>query len=118
MNHKLPIVLPDDEGIRPVGRPDECFYCRSKVGEEHQAKCVVVKKKVRVRYTFELDIEVPHHWDGRKIVFHCEYVGVTDSTPIRRTSGEERERERLLNEYLAEKLEKHLCLCQLGRTRF
>lgn len=28
-----PIVKKDDTGIRPAGKPDECFYCHSKVGE-------------------------------------------------------------------------------------
>lgn len=35
-------VLPDDCGIRPAGKPDECFYCHQKVGSPHSPKCVVI----------------------------------------------------------------------------
>lgn len=42
-----PLVLDDDDGIRPAGPPDECFYCRAKVGFPHGRECVVVTKLVR-----------------------------------------------------------------------
>lgn len=107
----FPLVLPDDDGIRPAGPPDGCFYCRSKVGTPHGRGCVAVEKTVRVRYVFELDIPVPHHWAGSDLeahrnggawcadnalthleaareaagclcgVFRCEYVGDVDAAP-------------------------------------
>lgn len=63
--HKIdwPLVDKNDDGIRPAGKPDECFYCRKKVGEKHGDGCGVVTKKVRMSFTFEIDVEVPHKWD-------------------------------------------------------
>jgi len=64
-----PIVLPNDDGIRPAGKPDECFYCSQKVGTSHLASCVALHKMVKVRYTFDLEIEVPHSWTTDNIEF-------------------------------------------------
>lgn len=66
----FPVVLKDDYGIRPAGKPDECFFCHSKVGEEHKSNCAVIEKIVRVQYTYTIDIAVPHHWDAHNIEFH------------------------------------------------
>ena len=70
MDKKWPIVLKNDDGIRPAGKPDECLYCKSKVGEPHAKDCVIVTKIVKVRYSFEIEITVPHHWDKDMIEFH------------------------------------------------
>lgn len=67
---ELPKVLNNDNGIRPAGKPDECFYCNQKVGEPHKADCVILHKKVKVKYTFEIEVEVPHHWDKHDVEFH------------------------------------------------
>jgi hypothetical protein len=105
-----PIVTEDDDGIRPNGRPDACFYCDQQVGKPHSEQCVIVNKVVRVRYSFTIDVEVPHHWSDRDVEFHrndgtwcadnaigeleaaaeiaclcpnfkCEVIGVVDPTP-------------------------------------
>ncbi len=65
-----PLVAPNDDGIRPAGPPDECFYCRGKVGQPHARDCVVVTKTVRVRYSVELELTVPHHWKKEDLEFH------------------------------------------------
>ena len=66
-----PMVLPNDNGIRPAGPPDECFYCQRKVGQAHGMRCVVVEKRVRyeVRLTEGRNAKVgtferndPHFW--------------------------------------------------------
>jgi hypothetical protein len=118
MDEKWPIVLKNDEGIRPAGNPDECFYCKSKVGELHKKDCVIVTKIVKVKYTFEIEICVPHSWDQDQINFHrnesswcasnaiddlvefdnkvgclcpyfeAEYIEVVDNTPVRLTKEE------------------------------
>lgn len=41
-----PIVLPDDDGIRPAGSPTQCFYCNRPVGQEHRRDCVCVHQHV------------------------------------------------------------------------
>lgn len=43
------MVLPNDDGIRPAGQPDECFYCYQKVGQLHDPSCVTVSKIVRYK---------------------------------------------------------------------
>jgi hypothetical protein len=35
-----PLVAPNDDGIRPAGPRDACFYCRQKVGQPHKPDCV------------------------------------------------------------------------------
>lgn len=66
----LPIVLQDDAGIRPAGRQDECFYCQQKIGTPHLETCVILQQKVKIRYSFEIEIDVPAHWDRDNIEFH------------------------------------------------
>ncbi len=70
-NHpEMPLVVPNDDGIRPAGKPDECFYCNRKVGEPHQQSCVCAHKKVVLRYSFEVEIDVPWSWSEEDILFH------------------------------------------------
>ena len=68
-----PLVVENDDGIRPAGRPDTCFYCNQKIGQPHAADCVIVQKTVRLRFTIDLDIEVPHSWDADKM--RAKYLG-------------------------------------------
>jgi hypothetical protein len=65
----MPVVTPDDGGIRPAGAPDRCLYCRSRVGEKHKNDCITVVKKVRLRATVEYEVEVPHGWDKDAVEF-------------------------------------------------
>ena len=65
-----PKVLPNDDGIRPAGPSDECFYCQAKVREAHAFDCVTIHKKVRVRYIFDIEVEVPYVWDKQQFEFH------------------------------------------------
>jgi hypothetical protein len=64
------LVLVNDYGIRTAGNPDECFYCHQKVGTLHKEDCVILQKKVKVRYIFDIEIEVPFSWDKEMIEFH------------------------------------------------
>jgi hypothetical protein len=63
-----PLVAINDDGIRPAGEPDECFYCNKKVGQPHGRDCVVVTKRVLVRYVVDVEISVPHTSDEEQIV--------------------------------------------------
>jgi hypothetical protein len=69
MNKQWPIVLENDDGIRQAGPKDECFYCGRKIGHEHKRDCVVVHKKVLLRYTIEIPLEFPHFWTKEQIEF-------------------------------------------------
>lgn len=66
----LPIVKKNDYGIRPAGKPDECFYCRSKVGEPHKFDCVTVCKMVKLRATIDYEYPIPISWDKNRIENH------------------------------------------------
>lgn len=35
-------ITEKDNGIRPAGKPDECFYCNTKVGGVHGSECVMI----------------------------------------------------------------------------
>lgn len=65
----MPVVLENDYGIRPAGKPDECFYCGQKVGHRHKPDCVVVTKKVMMRFTIDIPVNVPHSWSKDDIDF-------------------------------------------------
>ena len=39
-----PVVIENDDGIRPAGLPDRCFYCHARIGEPHGEQCTVVTK--------------------------------------------------------------------------
>lgn len=68
-NGEMPFVTEDDDGIRPAGKPDECFYCKQKVGERHKSDCATVVKKVLLKVTVILEEEVPYHWGEEMINF-------------------------------------------------
>lgn len=63
------LVLPNDDGIRLSSDPSKCFYCNQSVGSPHQADCVCLHKKVKVRFTIELEIEEPASWQASDINF-------------------------------------------------
>jgi hypothetical protein len=75
-----PLVADKDDGIRPAGRPDECFYCKSRVGHPHARACVVVKKRIAMRVRAVLpsgdvldgvwQFDEPYAWEPRMSEFH------------------------------------------------
>ena|SRR3990167_11380248 len=71
----LPFVTPDDDGIRPAGNPDECFYCRQKVGSQHKFDCVTVTRNVLIRVSFTIPVEVPRSWSSEQIEFKYNSEG-------------------------------------------
>ena len=50
--------------------PEQCLYCKQVAGQPHGRECVVVEKRAKVRYSFELEIGVPHSWGQHEIEFH------------------------------------------------
>lgn len=63
----LPIVKKNDYGIRPAGKPDECFYCHSKIGEPHKFDCVTVCRMVKLRATIDYEYPIPISWNKERI---------------------------------------------------
>lgn len=67
-----PVVRKDDNGIRPAGKPDECFYCHSKVGEPHGEECVCVTSIFRYAVYMNLDGPARERDKGKKVgTFQC-----------------------------------------------
>lgn len=69
------LVKDDDDGIRPAGKPDECFYCRSKIGDLHKITCVMIRRDVEYIVTIDgnkvgkfIDDE-PISWDKNRSEF-------------------------------------------------
>ena len=58
-----------DYAIRPMGKPDTCFYCGAKIGEEHNQGCVIRERTIKVRMTLEFVVDVPEHWNEDTINF-------------------------------------------------
>ena len=55
------LVRKNDDGIRAGGKPDECFFCKQKVGMPHLDTCTCLLRKARVKITVELDAFVPNY---------------------------------------------------------
>ena len=56
-------------GVRPAGKPDECFYCGAKVGEQHKPNCVIREKTIVTRMIIDFVDDVPEHWTEDQINF-------------------------------------------------
>ncbi len=58
-----------DYGVRPAGKPNECFYCHAKVGEQHKEDCVIRCRTVNVDFTIHAVMRVPESWGEGDINF-------------------------------------------------
>jgi hypothetical protein len=67
MKNNIPLVLEDDDGIRPAGKPDECFYCHAKVGEPHIETCVILNRRTKIKFTVQIVIDTPFSWSKEVI---------------------------------------------------
>ena len=57
------------DAVRPA-RPDgTCFYCRAPLGAEHETGCVLRRRPVVVRVSFDLVVDVPEDWNRDTIDF-------------------------------------------------
>lgn len=74
-----PLVDPKDDGIRPAGKPDQCFYCRQRVGNPHALDCVIVEKLIEMRVEATVNgrvylgvwrLKEPHYWTKESSEFH------------------------------------------------
>jgi hypothetical protein len=57
----MPNVDKNDDGIRPAGAPDECFYCKQKVGTPHLIDCFALHQRVKLLVTVEVEVNEPFH---------------------------------------------------------
>jgi hypothetical protein len=63
-------LVTKENGVRPAGKQDECFYCHQKLDEEHKADCVLRRRTVVVKSTLEHVISVPEDWNEEEINFY------------------------------------------------
>lgn len=56
-------------GVRPAGKPNECFYCHAKVGEQHKEDCNIRCRTVNVDFTIHTVMRVPESWSEDDINF-------------------------------------------------
>lgn len=77
VQHGWPLVLPNDEGFRPLaGSPDRCFYCGGRIGELHGKTCVTVTKLVEYEVRMDgvcvgtLRVHDPVFWNDYDSEFH------------------------------------------------
>lgn len=99
-------VTPEN-GPRPAGMPDRCFYCGEPVGAEHKTDCVCRVKVVMVEVTMTVPRVVPASWDAGMVDFHmndgawCADNITTD-----------------LNRYMEARGEDSPCLCNTFHSKF
>lgn len=63
------LVTPEN-GPRPAGKPDRCFYCQEPIGAEHKPDCVCRRKVVIVEVTVTFPRVMPQDWDAEINEFH------------------------------------------------
>lgn len=63
-------IVTIENGPRPAGKPDQCFYCKSMIGEPHKEECVCRQKSVVVKYCYEVVTFVPASWTAEVIERH------------------------------------------------
>jgi hypothetical protein len=56
--------------VRPAGKPNECFYCGVKVGEQHKEGCTIRSRTVNLDVTIHMVMDVPEDWSEEQINFH------------------------------------------------
>lgn len=65
------MILPVyEDGVRPAGPTDKCFYCDCSKGSEHLQSCVMRHKLAVFEITVQYISIVPASWDEDQISFH------------------------------------------------
>jgi len=59
----------ENHGIRPAGKPTECFYCHEPKGGTHKPDCVIRSRTVVVELRIELVVTEPESFDPSLIEF-------------------------------------------------
>jgi len=100
---RIPLVLPDDDGIRPAGNFDECFYCKQKIGTPHKFTCGMITHKVEMAFTVKVELDVP-------------IANTIEDTEFR--YNESSWCANNLITFLDDMIEKGQCLCSLTSAKF
>lgn len=73
----------EDYGIRPAGKPTECFYCREPKGGTHKPDCVIRQRTVVVEVAIQMVVSEPENWSAADIEFHFNESSSCQSNIIR-----------------------------------
>lgn len=100
-------MVTSENGPRPAGRPDQCYYCGQPVGLEHKADCACRVKVVMIEVTMRIPRVVPASWDAGLVDFH-----LNDSSWCADNIGDD------LTQYLAAKNDDAPCMCGTFSGKF
>lgn len=98
----------EDEGIRPAGESDRCFYCHEPKGGIHKPDCVVRQRTVVIKVSIDLVVTTTEDWGKELIEFkyndgiYCMSNIVDNIVALR-----DRQRE-----------QDNGCLCDLAEVKF
>jgi hypothetical protein len=59
-----------DKHINNSIKVNTCIWCNSKLGEEHEGKCVTRKKTIIVNFKIRMLMIEPESWDKEQIEFY------------------------------------------------
>lgn len=107
MTHPETHIVTADNGPRPAGRPDQCFYCKSSIGTEHMPDCVCRLRTVVVEAIITYTIDVPEQWSAHDI----EYQRNDGSWCANGMLGE-------LEKICSDDPENPRCLCEVAKFKY
>lgn len=67
MKHPERYKVTRDNGPRPAGPANQCFYCTRKIGQEHAADCPLRVRTVVVDISLRIGMQVPETWTESNI---------------------------------------------------
>ena len=93
-----------EAAMRPASSEKKCFYCRKNIGAFHKDDCVLVKRDMTIRFSFELKVDLPAHWTKENAEFHYNEGSWCSMNVIG-----------MLDQYMEEHSS---CLCELVEAEF
>lgn len=94
-----------EKSMRPNSVDKRCFYCGQIVGAKHLNTCVLIQKRVKLRFTVEYETDRPAFWDKET----TEFFYNESSSCMNNVIGE-------ISAYAEEN--DYPCMCGLGKIEF
>ena len=70
-----------------------CLYCSQEVGTPHNVDvCVLIQKKIKLKISFEIEDEIPAHWEDENIDFFYQEGSMCHDSFIDRLLERQKER--------------------------
>lgn len=106
MIHPETHAVTTDNGPRPAGPPDRCFYCGQPVGGTHEVDCVCRKRTVVIEVTVRFVVAAPESWTKKDIDFHRNHSSSCASNTL----------DQLTNAHA--EMPHDRCPCSIMRTKY